>query len=268
MDLAYPAAGVRHIGDIAVAVDGTGPTLLFLHGIGGNRRNWSAQIAFFVPDFRCVAWDARGYGESGGAVSHFEQFADDAAAVIDATGAPAHVVGLSMGGRIALDLVKRYPAHVRSLTLADTSAGHAATASPEKVAAFLALRLKPLLEDGRTPADIAETIVAEIAGPNIGDAARDALLDSHRRLRTPGYVAAMRAVTAFHAFPPFATIAVPTLVITGTEDRIAPPAHARAMADAITAAQFVAIEGAGHISNIEAPAAFNAALATFLGGIA
>lgn len=259
---------MRHVGDIAVDVRGAGETLLFLHGIGGNARNWEAQLAHFEGRYTAAAWDARGYGTSGGAVERFAQFADDAARVIAALGAPAHVVGLSMGGRIALDLVGRYPDHVKSLTLANTSAGSAETAAPEKVAAFLALRLKPLVEEGLTPADIAENIVAGIAGPNISAQAREALLDSHRRLHKAGYIAAMRAVTAFTAFPDFATIAVPTLVLTASEDRVAPPAHARDMAARIPGARLVEIGGAGHISNIEAPEAFNAALESFLGSLA
>lgn len=263
-----PEPLVKRIGDIAVRVCGAGPTLLFLHGIGGNARNWAPQLAHFSARYTAAAWDARGYGESGGAVERFEQFADDAAAVIADIGAPAHVVGLSMGGRIALDLVRRYPDCVRSLTLANTSAGSRETAAPEKVAAFLAQRLKPLVEDGLTPADIAETIVKGIAGPNIPPEARAALIDSHRRLRTEGYVAAMRAVTGFSDFPDFATIPVPTLVLTASEDRVAPPAHARLMAETIPKAQLVEIAGAGHITNLEAPVAFNAALGSFLESLA
>jgi pimeloyl-ACP methyl ester carboxylesterase len=259
---------MRRIGDIAVEVTGAGETLLFLHGIGGNARNWAAQRDHFADRYQAAAWDARGYGQSGGAVERFAQFADDAAAVIDALGAPAHVVGLSMGGRIALDLAHRYPDRLRSLTLANTSAGSPETAAPEKVAAFLALRLRPLVEEGLNPADIAESIVAGIAGPNITPQARAALLDSHRRLHKDGYIAAMRAVTGFTAFPDFATIAVPTLVVTASEDRIAPPAHARAMAARIPGARLAELPGAGHISNIEAPGAFNAALGAFLAGLA
>lgn len=259
---------MERIGDNAVDRRGAGETLLFLHGIGGNARNWEAQLDHFAPRYKAAAWDARGYGGSGGAVERFEQFAEDAAAVIEGLGAPAHVVGLSMGGRIALDLAARCPGHVKSLTLANTSAGSAETATPEKVAAFLALRLKPLVEDGLTPADIAESIVAGIAGPNITPEAREALLDSHRRLQKEGYIAAMRAVTSFTAFPDFATIAVPTLVLTASEDRVAPPAHARLMAERIPNARLVEIPGAGHISNIEAPEAFNAALGEFLESLA
>lgn len=259
---------MERVGDIAVDVRGAGETLLFLHGIGGNARNWAAQLEHFAPRYKAAAWDARGYGETGGAVAQFEQFAEDAAAVIAALGSPAHVVGLSMGGRIALDLVKRHPQHVRSLTLANTSAGSAETAAPEKVAAFLALRLKPLVEEGLTPADIAERIVSGIEGPDISPKAREALLDSHRRLHKEGYIAAMRAVTGFTDFPDFAAIAVPTLVLTASDDRVAPPAHARLMAERIPGARLVEIAGSGHISNIEAPAAFNAALEAFLESLA
>jgi 3-oxoadipate enol-lactonase len=254
---------LRRIADIAVEVAGAGPTLLFLHGVGGNRSNWAAQLAHFAQQgFTAAAWDARGYGDSAGGLRRFEQFADDAAAVIAALGAPAHVVGLSMGGRIALDLWRRHRALVATLTLADTSAG--APPDPDKAARALALRLKPLEEEGLAPADIAEAVVAEIAGPAISPAARAALLDSHRRLNTPGYAAALRAVVGFSAFPPFASIDVPTLVIVGEHDRIALPAHARAMAAAIPGARLVELPEAGHISNIEAPEAFNAALAAFL----
>jgi 3-oxoadipate enol-lactonase len=78
----------------------------------------------------------------------------------------------------------------------------------------------------------------------------------------------MRAVTAFTDFPDFVSIAVPTLVLTASEDRVAPPAHARQMAETVPGAQLVEIAGAGHISNLEAPDAFNAALEAFLEGLA
>ena len=71
---------MRFVGDIAVQVEGSGPVLLFMHGIGGNSRNWSPQIEYFSDGYTAAAWDARGYGETGGAVGRFEQFADDAAA--------------------------------------------------------------------------------------------------------------------------------------------------------------------------------------------
>jgi pimeloyl-ACP methyl ester carboxylesterase len=114
--------------DIAVDVAGTGPLLIFLHGVGGNRHNWSDQVAHFSARFTAVSWDARGYGDSDDAPDReFTNFADDLARVISHFGGPAHLVGLSMGGRIALDCWRRYPLLVASLTLANTSAGAAPT---------------------------------------------------------------------------------------------------------------------------------------------
>ena len=248
--------------DIAVDVAGTGPLLIFLHGVGGNRHNWSDQVAHFSARFTAVAWDARGYGDSDDAPDReFTEFADDLARVIRHFGGPAHLVGLSMGGRIALDCWRRYPSLVASLTLADTSAG--APPDADRIAAFLALRRKPLLEEGKTPADIAPGIVASIAGPAISPEAHARLIGSHATLRAHSYLDTLAAVTRFADFPAFATINVPTLVIVGEHDRIAPVEHARVMAAAIPGAQLEIIPGAGHVSNIEAPAAFNAALDRF-----
>jgi pimeloyl-ACP methyl ester carboxylesterase len=249
--------------DIAVEVAGTGPLLVFLHGVGGNRHNWADQLAHFARRFTAIAWDARGYGDSDDAPDRqFTDFADDLARVITHFGGPAHLVGLSMGGRIALDCWRRYPHLVASLTLADTSAG--APPSPEKLEAFMALRRKPLLEDGKTPADIAPGIVASIAGPAITPAAHARLIASHAALRPLAYLDTLAAVTRFTDFPPFDGITVPVLVIVGEHDRVATPDYAASMAAAIPGARLHVIPGAGHVSNIEAPAAFNAALDSFL----
>jgi len=251
-------------------VDGPGPLLLFLHGVGGNRSNWRAQLAAFGERYRCAAMDARGYGDSGDhpeARLEFGVLADDAARVIEALGGGAAVVvGLSMGGRIALDLYARYPAQVRALVLADTSAG--APPDPAKLEAFMATRRRPLLEEGKTPADIAPSIVAAIAGPDIPAEAHDELIVSHGRLRAGTYLQTLDAVTRFADFPAWETIAVPTLVIVGEHDRIAPPAYAAEIAAAIPGARLVVIPRAGHVSNIEAPDAFNAALGAFLDELA
>jgi 3-oxoadipate enol-lactonase len=249
--------------DIAVDVAGSGPLLVFLHGVGGNRQNWTDQLAHFSGRFTAVAWDARGYGDSDDVAGRvFTDFADDLARVIDHFGAPAHLVGLSMGGRIALDCWRRYPERVASLTLADTSAG--APPAAEKLEAFMALRRKPLLEEGKTPADIAPGIVDSIAGPHISPQARARLIDSHARLRPHSYLDTLATVTKFTDFPPFESITVPVLVIVGEHDRVATPAYAASMAAGIPGARLHIIAGAGHVSNIEAPAEFNAALDAFL----
>jgi 3-oxoadipate enol-lactonase len=250
---------------LACTIAGGGPTVLFLHGIGGNRHNWDDQVAAVAAaGWRAVALDARGYGDSAFVPpSGFTDYADDVARVIRHLGGPAHMVGLSMGGRIALDLFARHRPLVASLVLADTSAGSAAATTPEAIAEAVALRARPLLE-GMTPADIAPGIVAKIAGPEISATARQRLLDSHAALNAPAYLAALAAVIGFGDFPPWAGIDVPVQVMVGEHDSIAPPAHARAMAAAIPGARLAEIPGAGHVANIEAGQAFNAVLLQFL----
>lgn len=254
--------------ELEVDVAGDGAPLVFLHGIGGNRSNWRDQLDHFGASFTAVAWDARGYGDSDGIVATFHDFADDLARLIrHLDRGPAHVVGLSMGGRIALNAWARTPELIASLTLADTSAGSSDVASPERVEAFLAARRQPLL-DGQTTADIAPGIVAQIAGPNITPNQRQRLIDSHAALHAPAYLATLEAVTRFTAFPAFEGVTVPVLVIVGEHDRQATPAYAAAMAARFPDARLHVIAGAGHISNVEAPEAFNAALGAFLGEIA
>lgn len=248
--------------------DGGGEPIVFLHGVGGGRRNWRAQVKRFgAAGLHALAIDARGYGGSEdyeGPLA-FTDFADDVVRVLDHYGiAKATVCGLSMGGRIALDLWRRHPGRVARLVLADTSAGSKETQDPAKVEAFLAARRKPLL-DGLTPAELAPTLVETLIGPDATPEQRAELVASLAALRRDPYLKTLEAVTRFTDFPPFDTVAVPTLVIVGSEDRVAPPHVARVMADAIPGARFHVVEGAGHVSNIEAPDRFDAALARFLG---
>ncbi|MBA3895570.1 MAG: alpha/beta fold hydrolase [Sphingomonadaceae bacterium] len=245
---------------------GDGQLLLFLHGIGGNRGNWTAQLCHFGRRFTAVAWDARGYGDSDDYddALAMADFSDDVIRVADHYGARRiHLVGLSMGGRIALDSWRRFPDRIASLTLADTSAGSKETQAPGKVEVFLAARRAPLLA-GQTPAELAPVLVEQIIGPNIGAVQKTHLTDSLAALHSASYLKTLEMVTRFTDFPDFATIDVPTLVIVGSEDRVAPPQVARAMTDAIPGARLEVIDGAGHISNVEAPDEFNRVLDHFL----
>jgi 3-oxoadipate enol-lactonase len=246
---------------------GDGPALIFLHGVGGNRLNWRRQVERFGSmGLQAISIDARGYGDSEDYEEPlaFTDFADDVVRVLDTLGhEQASICGLSMGGRIALDLWRRYPDRVSRLILADTSAGSKETQDPAKIDAFLAARRKPLLE-GRTPAELAPTLVETLVGPNATASQRDALIASLAALHRDSYIKTLETVTRFTDFPDFATISVPTLVIVGSEDRIAPPHIAQAMAAAIPGARLAVLDGAGHISNIEAPDAFDKALADFL----
>src|SRR6266540_4997902 len=140
---------------IAYDVEGSGPFVVFLHGIGGNRSNWAGQLAHFGTRFCAVAWDARGYGGSDDPPQtlKFSDYADDLVRLLDHLNAErAPLVGLSMGGMIIQDFYGRYADRVATLALVDTSAGFGSVSEDTK-RDFLARRLDPL-ERGLRPADI------------------------------------------------------------------------------------------------------------------
>ena len=251
---------------ITLEVAGRGPLVVCLHGIGGNRGAWEAQIDALSAEFTVAAWDARGYGDSDDYPGDldFGDFSADLLRVFAHFAAPtAHVVGQSMGGRIALDFYARHPARVATLSLVDTSAGSARVASPEEVEKFLRLRKQPLLE-GRTPREIAPAIADTLVGPGTSAAVRERVIESLSALHVGSYLKTLDTVTRYTRFADFGSIAVPTLVVVGEHDRIATPQYAREMAARIPGARFVELAGGSHVSNMDRPEDFNRELLAFL----
>jgi len=240
---------------IAVSVAGSGPLVIFLHGIGGNRAHWTAQLRFFSGRFRSAAWDARGYGDSDdyGGRLHFEDFTADLLRVLDCLREDkAHVVGLSMGGRIARSFALKHPGRVRTLTLANTSPGFDALTA-EEVLRFVEERKQRSPESMR-----------RLLGSRARPGAYQALLASFKALRNESYLKTLEASVAEDRDAPLEKLSMPTLVITGDEDRVYPLALTQRMAQRIPGAELVVLEGCGHLSNLEQPERFNAALLDFL----
>ena len=179
---------------IAYDIEGSGPLVVFLHGIGGNRLNWTDQLAHFGRRFCTAAWDARGYLDSDDSPQtlRFSDFADDLCRLLDRLKAEqAHLVGLSMGGMIIQDFYGRYADRVATLALVDTSSGFGGV--PEAVRQdFLARRLNPL-ENGLSPADIAPEVVKVLVAESAGPAVRERLIASMSALRTEAYKQALHA---------------------------------------------------------------------------
>ncbi len=251
---------------LAVDRAGSGPLVFFLHGIGGNRKNWTGQIEALSDSFHTVAWDARGYGDSDdydGALD-FGHFAEDALRVLDRFGAErAHFVGLSMGGRISQDFHARFPERVATLVLCDTRADFQDSMTPEKRAEFIRLRQAPL-KAGKEPRDIADALVESLVAPGADESARQRLWNSIAALHKDSYLKTIEASLSFDRSAEIDRIRVPTLLIYGEHDTLTPPAIGRALHERIAGSEFVEMEGAGHLTNIERPEAFNAALLAFL----
>lgn len=226
-----------------------------MHGIGGHRQHWDAQLEFFSRRFQAAAWDARGYGDSQDyeAPLEFSAFVSDVLRVLDFLKAQkAHLVGLSMGGRIAREVALRYPERLESLTLANTGPGFDAL-SPEAVRRFVEERKNRTAES-----------MKGLLGSKADPRAHEALVRGFQALRKPSYLKTLEASVAQDRAAPIEDIAVPTLVVTGSEDKVYPPAIAHEMARRIPRAKLVEFEGCGHLSNLEQPERFNAAVLAFL----
>ena len=247
-----------HVGPaprIALSVHGAGPLVIFLHGIGGHRHHWREQLPIFATRFKAVAWDARGYGDSDDydGPLDFSVFVADLLRVLEHfKAAKAHLVGLSMGGRIARNFALRYPERVGRLVLANTTPGFDAM-TPDQVKKFVEERRN------RTPESI-KALISQHARKG----AYEDLLASFRALRQASYLKTLEASVSQDRAAPLEKIRVPTMVITSDEDRVYPPAVARGMAKRIPGARLAVISGAGHLSNLEQPAQFNQLVLRFL----
>lgn len=250
---------------IAVDVAGEGPLLLFLHGIGGNRSNWRDQLPVFAADFTAAAWDARGYGDSDdyeGALD-FAAFSADLRRVLDHFKAErAHLCGLSMGGRIALDFHDRHPERVASLTLCDTQPGLGQMPA-ERRREFIRLRQEPLLQ-GRSPAEIAPAVARSLVSRKAPAAVTQRLVDSMAALHKESYLKTIEASFLYERSPDLERIRVPTHIVVGADDTLTPPEVARGMARRIPEARLTILPECGHLANLEQPERFNAAVLGFL----
>ena len=240
---------------LAVSVAGNGELVLFLHGIRGNRRNWAGQVEFFSQRFKAAAWDARGYGDSDDydGPLQFEYFTGDVMRVAEHfKAAKLHLIGLSMGGRIARNVALRAPERVQSLVLISTNPGFDAM-SPESVKRFITERRNA------TPQTL-----RRLLGSKPNHAAYQELLDSVSRIHEVSYQKTLEASVAQDRAAPIEQIRVPTLVVAGEEDTVYPPELAREMAKRIPGAELLMFERTGHLANLEQPERFNKAVLDFL----
>ncbi|XWN30707.1 MAG: alpha/beta fold hydrolase [Devosia sp.] len=250
-----------------IAVDhmGEGDLVIFMHGIGGNKRNWHPNLPTFAKHFHAAAWDARGYGESEDYEGplDFEDFQRDLLRVLDHFGAPkAHIVGLSMGGRIAASFNAAHPERVASLVLCDTHLGFKHFSEEER-SKFVALRKEPLLA-GKEPKDIAPIVAKTLIGDMAHTGAYEQLVDSMSRLHKESYIKSIEASVGMDHKELYSAVKVPTLVLAGSLDRLTPPSMAKDIADHIDGAELAVIDNAGHLPNIEQPKDFEAVVLPFL----
>jgi len=260
------------LGDIELSytdTGGEGTPALLIHAFPLNGGMWEPQLESLADRFRLIAPDLKGFGGSSapeGASSYsVDSYADDLAALLDHLRLEKVVlVGLSMGGYVAFAFLRKYRDRLSGLVLADTRAeadppegvekrtGQQKTVASEGIAPLVAALPNALLGQptlGKKP-DVVERATALMDNP------------------AAGYIGALEAMkNRPDSTADLASIDIPTLVIVGENDTLTPPDFSRKMHEHIAGSRLVVIPEAGHLSNLEAPEAFNGALGEFLSTI-
>lgn len=254
--------------DLHVLDRGTGVPLVLVHGFPLDHRMWSGQLAELSADFRLIAPDLRGFGQSGPAADcvSMAQFADDLARLLDGLhiAEPIALCGLSMGGYVAWEFCRRHRGRVSHLIVCDTRA------LPDTVDAAqtrLATAERVLLEG---TGGLIETMIPKLFAERTFRQ-NSAVVEATRRMirEAPprGVAAALRGMAQRHdASEWLSHIAIPALVVCGQEDTISTVEEMEQLARALPCAEFVVVPACGHMAPLEDPVHVNKAIRTFLTG--
>jgi pimeloyl-ACP methyl ester carboxylesterase len=253
----------RDGGRLRYATAGEGEPVVFIHGFGLDMQMWDPQLQAFVKAYRVIRYDMRGYGHSSLPSAPYSHV-DDLRQLLEFLGAlPAHLVGPSLGGRVALRVAAQYPKAVRSLVLADPALdGHAWTADW--------LNRWRSMTDAAKGGDLKqakkrwrEHVLFEPANkdPEVADALRvmiERYSGWHLAHDDPGTAPLQKAGQMLSG------ISTPALVLIGELDLPDFQNIARRLGRELAGAELHTLAGAGHMSNMEAPQAFNERVLKFL----
>jgi 3-oxoadipate enol-lactonase len=244
---------------------GDGPAVVFLHGLVFDHTMYEAQFEDLPESYRCMALDLRGHGHSecpDGPWS-MQDCVDDVVAFIEGVdAAPCHLVGMSWGGMITVQIGVQRPDLLRSMVLIDTSAGAERPDWAEVERAYVTM----LQEQGMSDEVIASSVPIMFGERYAGEHA-DGIAVYYDRLRTMNVDGAIEALGAIigrdSVLDRLGNVRLPALVIHGEQDAAIPMSEAEAIVSGIPGAELVRIPDAGHSTPVEAPDAVNVALAEF-----
>jgi len=243
---------------------GRGHSVVLVHGyVGDGRSTWRSQLDALGGDFTLVAWDAPGAGASSDPPEDLGMagYADCLAKFIAALGLDdPHLVGISFGGALVLELHRRHPTIAATLTLVSAYAGWGGSLPPAVAGQRLeqALALADL-----SPRELVDTLRPTMFSTAPSPAVEEEFVASLLATHPAGFRAMARASAEdLRAALPAAD--VPTLLVYGDKDVRAPLSVAQDLHASIAGSELVILEGAGHVCNLEAPEAFNDVLRSFL----
>lgn len=238
--------------DCVYSIEGNGPALFMVHGIGARRSTWKDLVSHLAQWFTCISYDLRGHGESPIPAMPFslDDLVDDLEALREKLGINrAHVIGISLGGMIGPAYARAHPERIISLGLLSTAAGR----TPDDRAKVMAV-IAAMEEKGIEP--VLDTLVERWYTDEFIAARPDAIQARIKQvLDTPADV----FLNVFHIYaetemaPWLDQIAVPSLVLTGELDGGCSPRLNRLIADKLPNSQLVILKGLKHSILIEAP---------------
>jgi 3-oxoadipate enol-lactonase len=236
---------------------GNATPIVFLHGVGSDKNAWHPQLEHFGRTRRAIAFDYPGYGDSDPAPQGTTRD-DYASAVISAMHElgvdRAHICGLSLGGVVAVAMSHHAPERCASLILANTFAAH-----PNGLAIY-----ERSLEGSRDLPAMAEARVDVLLAQPIDPQIRREVAETMSRIDPAAYRIGAKAVWLADVRDHAQEIKVPTLVLVGDHDLVTPVDLSSELVDLIPDARMRVIAGAGHLSNLEKPDAFNAIVDQFI----
>ncbi|MEJ0078283.1 MAG: alpha/beta hydrolase [Alphaproteobacteria bacterium] len=239
--------------------------VVFLHGIGGGARSFAPQIASFAArGYQPVSLDLLGYGgRTPVDTMTFDALAEDVEASIANSALEKPVlVGHSMGGMVVQSLLRRRPDGYRAAVLSCTSPAFGnPTGDFQKK--FVADRLAPL-DAGKTMAQNAAPAADGTMSPDPDSAGRALFIEEYAAVPERIYRAAVKCLVTFDERVNLPNLKVPVLCLAAEHDRNAPAQVVEKMASKIPGAYYFCIAGRGHMPNLEAPAAFDGAIFSFL----
>jgi 3-oxoadipate enol-lactonase len=247
----------------SIAGDPDGPVLLCLHSLATDHRVWDAQVPALARHFRVVRPDLRGHGGTTATPPPYDlaQLGLDALGVLDALEVDrAAVMGVSIGAILALGLALDACGRTERIVVADCRAD-----APAPYVAMWDSAIATAMSDGLEP--VLQTSIERWFSADFRRAQPDVVATVHdraRRTALDGFVGCARAVQGLDYLPRLADIDVPTLFVVGGQDPAAPPAVMREMAERVRGSTLVELDGAGHLTPVEAADEFTAAVMPFL----
>lgn len=249
--------------DLAYGEAGHGPPLVLLHGLGSSRNDWLLQLPTLIARYRTIAVDLRGHGASpapSGSISIALLAADVARLLRRLDAPPAHLLGISLGGAVALQLALDFPELVRSLVLVNTAARFISTSWQQRLTGLRRVAGVYLYGMDR----VAEGVAMRLFPRPEQDALRRETVERLGRNNLAAYRATLWAIARFDVRARLHEIACPTLIVAGDEDTTVPLASKRLLAQRIPHSRLVIIARSGHATPVDQPEAFNRIVVQFL----